>query len=343
MSARISAGQLAAWIPEARQRTFDLVADLSDAQLFGPRLAIVNPLHWEIGHVAWFQEHWVLRQGLGEPALRSDSDALYDSSAIAHDTRWDLPLPSRSATLDYMGEVRDRVLDRLRRGPGRELLYLSLYSVFHEDMHDEAFTYTRQTLGYPPPPLPVTRSLAEAGPLPGDAEVPGGAFLLGPKSEEPFVFDNEKWAHRVEVEPFRIARAAVTQAEFAAFVDDGGYRRPEPWSEAGWKWRSGVGAAHPFHWRRADGGWERRDFDRWVALEPHRPVIHVSWYEAEAYCRWAGRRLATEAEWEAAAALEPGPGGHGFSGRKRRFPWGDAPAEPERANLDARAMGCLDV
>jgi iron(II)-dependent oxidoreductase len=343
MSAPIDPEQLAAWIPEARERTFDLVADLSDAQLFGPRLAIVNPLHWEIGHVAWFQEQWVLRHGLGEPAIRGDADSLYDSSAIPHDTRWDLPLPSRSATLRYLCEVRDRALDRLRSGLDRDLVYLALYTVFHEDMHDEAFTYTRQTLGYAPPPLPVTQPLAGAGPWPGDAEVPGGAFLLGAKSDEPFVFDNEKWAHHVEVKPFRIARAPVTQAEFAAFVDDGGYRRPQLWSEAGWGWRTGSDAAHPVYWRRADGGWDRRDFDRWVALEPHRPVIHVSWYEAEAYCRWAGRRLATEAEWEAAAALEPGPGGHAFSGTKRRFPWGDEPAEPERANLDARAMGCLDV
>src|SRR5262249_55053055 len=216
--------------------------------LLGPRLAIVNPLHWEIGHVAWFQEHWVLQHNLGEPAIRSDGDSLYDSSAVAHDTRWDLPLPTRSATLRYLSEVRDRVLDPLQRAQGRELLYLALYTVFHEDMHDEAFTYTRQTLGYPPPPLPVTRPRTEAGPWPGDAEVPGGAFLLGATSDEPFVFDNEKWAHRVEVKPFRIARAPVTQSEFAAFVDDGGYRRPGLWSEAGWTWRTRAGAPHPGYW-----------------------------------------------------------------------------------------------
>ena len=338
----LSRDALLASIPEARQRSLDLVADLSDEQLLGPRLAIVNPLRWEIAHVAWFQEQWVLRHALGEPPMRADGDALYDSSAVAHDTRWDLPLPSRAETLAYMHEVRDRVLDRLRReAPSPRLLYLALYTVFHEDMHDEAFTYTRQTLGYPAPPGQVDRTGAPGGPVEGDATVPGGTFLLGAGAGEPFVFDHEKWAHPVEVAPFRIARGAVTQAEFAAFVDGGGYARRELWSEAGWAWRVAAKAEGPAYWRRADGGWQRRDFDRWTALEPHRPVIHVNGYEAEAYCRWAGRRLPTEAEWEAAAALEPD--GTGFTGRKRRFPWGDEPPTPARANLDARAQGCLDV
>jgi iron(II)-dependent oxidoreductase len=145
----------------------------------------------------------------------------------------------------------------------------------------------------------------------------------GRRRDEPFVFDNEKWAHPVEVAAYRIARSAVTQVEFAAFVESGAYARRELWSEAGWAWRVAAGADGPLHWRRAGDRWERRDFDRWVALEPHRPVIHVSWYEADAYCRWAGRRLPTEIEWEAAAALEPNAGGTGFNGRKRRFPWGD--------------------
>ena len=341
---RIARDTLLHLIPEARQRTFDLVADLTDEQLMGPRLPIVNPLRWEIAHVAWFQEQWVLRHGLGEPPIRADGDALYDSSAVPHDTRWDLPLPSREGSLAYMREVRDRVLDRLQReDPDPQLRYLALYTVFHEDMHDEAFTYTRQTLCYAAPPGPVDRTGAEAGPLPGDASVPGGSFLLGAGADEPFVFDNEKWAHPVEVGPFRIARSAVTQAEFAAFVDGGGYAHRELWSEAGWAWRVAAGADGPLHWRRGGDGWERRDFDRWVALEPHRPVIHVNAHEADAYCRWAGRRLPTEAEWEAAASLEPNTGGTGFTGRKRRFPWGDDPPTPGRANTDGRALSCVDV
>ena len=342
-----SATELAHWVSDARQRTLALVADLSDEQLFGPRLPIVNPLHWEIGHVAWFQEKWVLRDALGRKPIRSDGDSLYDSSAIPHDTRWDLPLPSREQTLLYLLEVRERILDRLRTEQASdELWYFVLLAIFHEDMHDEAFTYTRQTLGYPAPRFsgpPDRPASAGGGPLPGDARIPGGTFLLGATPDGPFVFDNEKWAHPVEVRPFAIARAATSQVEFAAFVEAGGYRLPELWSEGGWRWRASVGAQHPLYWRRAAaGGWLRRHFDEWVPLEPHRALLHVNWYEAEAWCRWAGRRLPTEIEWEVAASAEPDSTG-GLSRRKRRFPWGDEHPGPGRANLDWRAMGCLDV
>jgi iron(II)-dependent oxidoreductase len=340
------ATQLAEWVRDARQRSFELVADLTDEQLMGPHLAIINPLRWEIGHVAWFQEKWVLRHAAKQKPIRDDGDALYDSAAVAHDTRWGLPLPSRHETLAYMREVRDRVVERIERPElSDEDIYFVRLSVFHEDMHTEAFTYTRQTLAYPAPRLSLPSEPAPTGgPLPGDVEIPGGTFLLGVAPEESFVFDNEKWAHAVEVKPFAIARAPVTQSEFAAFVDDGGYRRQEFWSEAGWQWREEVGAEHPVYWQRqANGRWQRRHFDRWIPLEPHRPVIHVNWYEAEAYCRWAGRRLPTEVEWEVAAAGEPEATGRGLSPRQRRFPWGDEPPTPERANLNWRAMGCLDV
>ncbi len=332
--------QLADWVRDARKRTADLVADLGDDQLMGPRLDIINPFLWELGHVAWFQEKWVLRRG-GQKSIRADADRLYDSAGVAHDSRWDLPLPGREETLRYLGDVRDRVLDRLAQyGSNPEECYFALLAVFHEDMHAEAFTYTRQTLGYAAPRLEkVKQSEAErAGPLPGDVEIPGGTFPLGATRDEPFVFDNEKWAHPVEVRRFAMARAPVTQAEFTAFVEDGGYTRRPLWSDDGWRWREEVGARQPVYWQReAGGGWLRRDFDRWVPLEPHRPVLHVNWYEADAYCRWARRRLPSEAEWEMAAAEQPG------TSAKRRFPWGDEPPTRERANLDGLALGCVDV
>lgn len=330
---------LAAWVSDARARTLELVADLTDEQMMGPRLAIVNPLRWEIGHVAWFQEKWVLRHVLGRQPLLANADALYDSSAIPHDVRWDLPLPSRSATVDNLCRTRDLVLATLQGGePTAAQRYFNLLSTFHEDMHDEAFTYTRQTLGccaptlsdaLAPPPL--------AGPLPGDAKVPGGRFPLGAVEDGHFVFDNEKWATPVEVAPFSMARAPVTQAEFASFVDAGGYQTSALWTEEGWQWRQEAHAEGHLYWRKVDGQWQRRDFDRWVALEPHRPVIHVNWHEAQAFCRWAARRLPSEAEWEMAASWDP------TRAVKRRYPWGDQPPTAQHANLDAVAMGCVDV
>jgi gamma-glutamyl hercynylcysteine S-oxide synthase len=367
---------LTEWVRDARRRTMDLVEDLPDDRLMGPRIDIINPLLWEIGHMAWFQEKWVLRGVCGEPPIRADGDALYDSSAVPHDTRWDLPLPPRRETLAYMEDVRDRVIEKLTHGtPSGRLMYHAIYSVFHEDMHTEAFTYTRQTLAYPAPHLLLRAAGAGegggdgertsphgapagssngGGPLRGDVEVPGGTFMLGAPPDAPFAFDNEKWAHPVAVRPFAIARAAVTQAEFAAFVDERGYREDRWWSPEGLAWRRSAGAAHPVYWRRASSGWERRDFNRWVALEPHRPVIHVNCFEAESYCRWAGRRLPSEAEWEAAAATEPAPAGRrsagqspapgdGLSSRARNYPWGDDAPAPRRTNMDWRAMGCIDA
>lgn len=336
-----AARELTRWVRDARERTLRTVDDLSDAQLMGKPLDIINPLLWEIGHVAWFHEKWVLRHALGRPPIRDDADSLYDSIAIAHDTRWDLPLPDREETYRYMTAVRDAVLEALDRGPlSDELRYHATYAVFHEDMHGEAFLYTRQTLGYPVPDLgggpPLLGDADDAtGDLPGDVEiVPPAGFELGARRDEPFVFDNEKWAHPVPLEPFAIARAPVTQAEFARFVEDDGYRRHDLWSEAGWTWRQEAAADGPVYWRHQTGRWQRRNFDRWVPLEPHRPMLHVNWHEAQAYCRWAGRRLPTEVEWEAAATLADGD--------KRRFPWGAEP-DPARANLDASHLSCVDV
>jgi iron(II)-dependent oxidoreductase len=337
---QFTAAQLADWVQDARQRTLAIYADVTGPQLLGPGLKIVNPPLWEMGHVGWFQEHWILRHTEKRPPLRADADSLFNSAAIPHGSRRELELPSWQETLGYLQDVQDGVLERLHGAAlTPELVYFVLLTVFHEDMHGEAFLYTRQTLGYPAPDL-ASRSRKRpesATGSPSDVEIPGGEFLLGATKDEPFVFDNEQWAHPVKVQPFAIARAAVTQAEFAAFVEDGGYRRQELWSPAGRHWREAVGAEQPVYWRRgSDGSWQRRDFDRWLSLEPHRPIIHVNWHEADAWCRWAKRRLPTEAEWEFAAAMEP-------TGRKRRFPWGDQAPHPAQANLAAREMGCVNV
>ncbi len=337
--------QLAAMVEDARQRTVALVTDLNAEQLIGPRLATVNPLLWEIGHVAWFQERWVLRHALGRAPLRPNGDALYDSSTVPHDSRWELPLPSRAETIEYLGRVRDLVLSVIAK-PDEERAadYFLRLSIAHEDMHDEAFAITRQTLGYPrPEPLGALGAPPVSGPLEGDARVPGGPFMLGAfAGAAPFIHDNEKWAHPVEVAGFQMAKAPVTQSQFADFVSAGGYRRRGWWSDEGWRWRESNGAEHPVYWRRGQSGWERREFDRWVSLELHRPVIHVNWYEAEAFCRFAERRLPSEAEWELAAAGALDRRG-GLARGKRRFPWGDDAPSPERANLDGRWLGCADV
>jgi iron(II)-dependent oxidoreductase len=192
--------------------------------------------------------------------------------------------------------------------------------------------------------LPETNPPVTQTDLSDDAEIPRGKFTLGSPSQQGFVFDNEQLAHEVEIGAFAISKTAVTNGEFKQFVEDGGYRRSELWTAEGWKWRTSVAAEHPVYWRvEGSGRWLRRNFDEWVRLDERLPIIHVSWYEADAYCRWSGRRLPAEAEWELAASAELTAGGRGITTDKRRYPWGDDSPTPERANLDWRAMGCLPV
>ena len=323
-------GILGEMLEAARDRTLGLIANLSGEQWWGPRLAIVNPPQWELGHIGWFQEYWCLRHGREAGAAGSlieHADALYDSARVPHRTRWDLPLPGVDATIAYLDRTLTRVLERLdREGSTHALGYFAQLACFHEEMHCEALTGSRQALGWPAPLVRAPRSeIADGGDRPGDAELPGGDFRLGATAADGFVFDNEKWAHRAYLVPFRMARAPVTNAEFAAFVEDGGYRREALWCEGGQRWRQQEQTTHPLYWKRDGTGWRRRLYDGCRPLRMHEPVIHVNWYEADAYCRWAGRRLPTEAEWEFAAT----DGGSS----KSRYPWGDGVPEPFHANL----------
>ena len=258
---------LAADLREARARTRRVADDLAGERELGPRLATVNPPRWELGHVGWFQEFWCLRGGKETGAsILPNADALYNSATVHHDTRWSLPLPSFAETLEYRDQVLDRVLRRVEQGDADP--YFVRLAVRHEDMHAEAFHYTRQTLGYSSPFPEKTRLLEEAG----DLALPGGVFRLGSTSDDGFVFDNEKWSHPIVLEPYRIARRPVTYGEYRRF-------REPPYCKDG----------------------KVRRFDRWVAIRDDEPVRHVSWHDAVAYCEFAGRRLPSEAEWECAA------------------------------------------
>ncbi|MGH2719231.1 MAG: selenoneine synthase SenA [Actinomycetota bacterium] len=345
----LDASTVAGWAVDAHTRTMELVEDLTDDQLIGPQLATVNPLVWEIGHLAWFMERFVLRQACQEDPILPFADSIWDSGAIPHDTRWRLVLPSRSDTLAYMTEVANRVADRVTSKSSTDVVrHFALYTVFHHDMHAEAITYTRHTLSYPAPRLASLPTRPEGagtgGAATGDVEVAGCRLVVGATRSQPFVFDHEKWGHPVDVPAFAIARCLVTQGEFAEFVDDHGYDRREFWSTSGWEWRQSVGAHHPVYWRNdGDSGWSRRHFDTWSPLEANLPVIHVCYHEADAYCRWARRRLPTEAEWEVVASTTPDQIGPDLITQRRNYPWGDDWPRPEHGPFDWQVMGTAPV
>lgn len=334
----IETERLLAWLHDSHERTLELTADLDQEQWRGPELDIVNTPSWEVGHVAWFSELWALRRGFGRKSLIAGSDLLYDSGSVLHQERWHLGGLDRASSFRYLGDVHGEISSQLESGAADpSQVYLILYGLFHSDMHNEAFAYMRQTLGYPLSEALAARSgevsTRFAGEPPGDLVFPAGEIMLGADPADGFVFDNEKWQHRVEHAAFAIGRQAVTRGEFCAFVEAGGYRRPEFWSAEGRRWRLSNAAEQPAYWRMRGSQCQERCFDRWGSLKENLPVVHVNWYEAEAYCRWAGRRLPTEVEWEVVAKKQADAFG------LKAQPWWQQSPKREAINLDYRHPG----
>ena len=346
---------------QTRDRMKELVCSLDEEQLSVPHHPGVNPPVWEMGHAAFFYEVFVLNWLDGTPSYDPSMDELWDSFHMDHEDRWSKDLfPSREDTLKYMDTIVQRIEDRIHNEPlTDEALYLYRYAIYHQNMHIESMTWCRQTVGYPAPAFSDPEGFGATGvdqDARGDVEIPAGRYLIGLPAgtdryaTEDFGFDNEKPAFEVTMPSFAISRTLVTNGEFQKFVEEGGYERPEFWSQGGRKWLEreinlnfGSGEPpifgaqkHPFHWRSRDGRWQERVFDRWLPLDPGHPVKQISYWEAEAFCNWAGRRLPTEYEWEVAAlANRPGE-------PRRRFPWGNE-MDPEKVDMDALYMGRLPV
>ena len=245
--------RLAPALEDARARTLALYAHLDLESLAVPCLPIVNPPLWELAHIAWFQERWCLRYEPSSGSLARDSmlpgaDALFDSGAVAHDTRWTLAYPPAKVLMGYMSSTLAATLETIDRAGADRRYFLEL-ALLHEDMHGEALLMTLQSLGLPAPSLGARVPQRSTSPKPRDVQFKGGSFQLGTASGgEAFVFDNEKWAHAVTVAPFAMRASPVTQGEYRAFVEGGGYERRDLWTDEGWAWRESLGACAPVYW-----------------------------------------------------------------------------------------------
>ncbi|GGG16830.1 hercynine oxygenase [Rhodococcoides trifolii] len=336
-------GELETALTRSRARTLGLTDCVDEADLVAQHSTLMSPLVWDLAHIGNQEEMWLVRDIGKRQPVRGDIDELYDAFKHSRSSRPSLPLLNAGEARDYVHTVREKVWDALEASPltGRPLErdgFAFAMVAQHEQQHDETMLATHQlrtgaaVLDLPNAPeatVPPGRDL--------EVVVAGGPFEMG-TSSDPWALDNERPAHVVDVPTFAIDALPVTNAEYIRFIADGGYDREDVWSERGWAHRVDADVTAPQFWEQdSDGTWWRRVFGVMKQVRPAQPVVHVSYFEADAYARWAGKRLPTEAEWEKAARFDPS------AQKSRRNPWGESDASEREANLGQRHLEPADV
>ena len=336
--------ELAGRLEEARRRTLWLVSALQPEDLTRQHSPLMSPILWDIGHMGNFEEQWGVRRLNGAPAIDEVRDRMYDPMINPRATRSALTYPTLDDQIAYLERIRTetlRLLSEADLGGGEPILedgYLYNMLLQHEYQHDETILATLQLkLGEPYHP-PMRRELPAGDPaVGGSIRVPAGECWIG-TDDRSAAYDNERPRHRVHLEEFEIDVAPISNRQFIEFVEAGGYRDETLWHPAGLEFIRAEGIEAPKHWQReGDGRWWTRSMNHREEVNPNRPVVHVCYYEAEAYCRWAGRRLPTELEWEKAASWDP------TTGEQRRYPWGEEAPTDRLANLDQLGFMAAEI
>jgi len=337
--------RLASRLSHVRVRTFEMTDVLNEHDLTEQFSPLMSPLVWDMGHIANFEEFWLLRELDGRAAHDVERDAMYNPFDNPRWSRSDLPLLDRAEATEYLSEVRhdvDSLLSRSNLIDGHDLArdgYIFEMVVQHEAQHQETML---QALNLRPDleayALSAIRNVPDAHPVEDTARVTvgGGPFTLG-TDDRAAAYDNERPAHQIHLDTFQIDRYPVTNRRYARFIESGGYNTEELWSSEGWEWRTSVDHDGPQGWDRGHDGWTQTVFGHKRRLDPAEPVVHVSYFEAEAFATFEGGRIPSEAQWAKAANWAPG------ATEPTRYPWGDAHPTATHANIGQSAWGTVPI
>jgi ergothioneine biosynthesis protein EgtB len=299
-----------------RERSLELASPLSDEDCQVQSMPDASPTKWHLAHITWFFETFLLERHEDgfrafDPAFRVLFNSYYEGvgEKFPRAQRGLITRPTLAEVKRYRTDVDARMLELLRaRGDDPELQQLVTLGLHHEQQHQELLlTDIKHALSF----SPAARAYAQRWPLRPVKPQPlqwlaceGGLFDLGhdATSDGVFCFDNETPRHRAYTANFELASRPVSNGDWIAFIADGGYRRPELWLSLGWDWVSKGQREAPLYWRRDEGDrWSHHTLQGMVGVDPNTPVCHLSYFEADAFARWAGARLPTEGEWELAA------------------------------------------
>ncbi len=301
---------------EVRSCTESLCSSLTTEDFVIQSMPDASPVKWHLAHTSWFFETFVLVPGLPDyQPFHPQFGLLFNSYYNAVGERWPRPQrgllsrPTVAEVFRYRAYVDERIAEFLDRADARtaELRATVVLGLHHEQQHQELIVTDLKNAFANNPLHPVYRE-AMLGSAPAVhlrwLSYPEGVYALG-HAGDGFAFDNELPRHRVFLQDFQLASRPVSNGEYLDFMNDGGYQRPDLWLAEGWTTRQERGWEAPLYWHRHEGGWLQATLAGLRPVEPQEPVCHVSYYEADAFARWAGARLPAEAEWETAAADVP--------------------------------------